>query len=520
MAKGQQQQPAATQRTSVVELKRHQSGLIAQLGEQLVSYREQFADVLPPNVSFDLFRRTLMTACATNPDLLYADRRSLFVACSKSAADGLLPDGRQAVLLPFNTEVKLRDPNTGLDNKVRVDLVQYIPMVAGIRERIYRTGQVLTVETDLVCKNDSFRYRRGDDPLIEHEPPPLGEERGEIVGAYAIISLANGTKIREVMSRADIDKVKLGLRHKGDTPLWRDHYGEACRKTVLRRAGKSAPQSAIDYVFTRMLERDDELPELPDEHTMRLGAPEPEPTPPARRAISPPAAEPQVDDNPEPEYPIVDLDGVETICANSQVAESTLMLIIENAGRVSPAQLAGAWESNATVIAQLGDEATQRLGEHYREVLGRFQQPAARNAAAGAARVEQQQQAPRAAIPTAEPLGRPQESEAPGGGNGAPKAEPPHAAPPPATGQPVLQEDRQSKAIPIEGRDAKTWAIVLFPSQLRRCTTTPDLAHFLGDNEENLQAVRGKLSKSDNADLDAAIKEQWRLVDLAEGKAS
>src|SRR5215207_2083731 len=136
-----------------------------------------FKVMLPQHVPVEKFRRVVLTAVIQDPKLFQADRRSLFMAAQKCASDGLLPDGREAVLLPFNTKVKRKLPD-GTQQETWVDLVQYIPMIQGIRTRMRNTGMVASAEAYVVHRNDTFFQKFGSDPQIVHEPPALGTPRG------------------------------------------------------------------------------------------------------------------------------------------------------------------------------------------------------------------------------------------------------------------------------------------------------------------------------------------------------
>jgi len=86
----------------------------------------EFRNALPSHIKPEKFQRVVMTVVQQNPDLMGADRRSLLASCLKCAADGLIPDGREAALVIFKTKI----------NEQWVSAVQYMPMLAGIQ--IYR----------------------------------------------------------------------------------------------------------------------------------------------------------------------------------------------------------------------------------------------------------------------------------------------------------------------------------------------------------------------------------------------
>lgn len=236
---------------------------------ELDNYEGQIAAALPQHISVDKFKRVLMTAIARDPALyMEADRRSLFNAAIQCATDGLVPDGREAALVIFNTK----------DRKTQawVKAVAYIPMVHGIRKKMRNTGEVASAEAHCVFQNDAFDYALGDESYITHKPT-LGD-RGAMIGAYAIIKLVNGEVLREVMSRAEIEKVRAVSKSKDSGP-WVSWFDEQARKTVLKRCSKAAPMSSD---LERLMGRGDE-PE-----PLAAIAPPPRPT---RASIATPVTE-------------------------------------------------------------------------------------------------------------------------------------------------------------------------------------------------------------------------------------
>ncbi len=212
----------------------------------LSAQKSEFDKVLPSHISFEKFQRTVMTAVLVSPELLEADRASLMVSCIKAATDGLLPDNRDAALVIFNSK-------QGND---WIKKVQYLPMYAGILKKVRQSGDLASAVTHVVYEKDKFEYFLGDDERITHEPYMGQEERGEIIAAYCIAKLKDGTVFREVMTRADIDKVrrtsKSGNDEKGNPKgIWLAWFDEMARKTVFRRCAKWLPQSVeiIENVF-------------------------------------------------------------------------------------------------------------------------------------------------------------------------------------------------------------------------------------------------------------------------------
>jgi recombination protein RecT len=208
------------------------------------------AVALPKHIPVERFKRTVVTALNLNPDLLDADRRSLFNAATKAAQDGLLPDGREGALVIF----KEKDKATGSFNKK----VQWMPMVFGIIRKLRQSGEIASITARVVYKNEfdqgRFRYviSEGEERL-EHEPILVGE-RGPAVLVYASAKFKDGTIQHEPLTMEDVSKARkvsrTGDKEYGPWAQWTD---EMMRKTAIRRLSKYLPLSAED---NRMLDRD------------------------------------------------------------------------------------------------------------------------------------------------------------------------------------------------------------------------------------------------------------------------
>lgn len=194
----------------------------------LVKMTPEFQAALPPQINVEKFIRTTLTAVQLNPELLQADRRSLLGVCMKSAQDGLLLDGREAAPVIFNTK----------DGKK----VQYMPMVGGILKKIRNSGELASISANVVYSLDLFEYELGDQERIMHKPL-LGAERGQPVAVYAVAKTKDGAIYREVMSVADVEKVRASSRA-GKFGPWVEWWDEMAKKTVIRRLAKRLPSSA------------------------------------------------------------------------------------------------------------------------------------------------------------------------------------------------------------------------------------------------------------------------------------
>lgn len=218
------------------------------LGEQLKQKEGQFNAALPAHIPVERFMRVVMTAVQNNPALAQADRQSLWNASMRAAQDGLLPDGREGALVIYKTKEKQRD-----GKEVWIEKVQWMPMIAGIRKKVRNSGEIATWDAQVVHKNDHFEFELGDDPFIKHKPAL--DNPGEVIAAYSVAVLKSGEKSREVMTRAQIEKVRSASRSKDRGP-WVDWFEEMCRKTVARRHSKLLPMSTD---LDDLIRRDDSL---------------------------------------------------------------------------------------------------------------------------------------------------------------------------------------------------------------------------------------------------------------------
>jgi recombination protein RecT len=207
------------------------------LKRSLESSKAEFMPLLGNSAqNVDRFIRVVLNSVLANPDLIEADRRTLITACMRAAQDGLLPDGRDAVLNIYNT--KKRD---GSGREYWTKAVQYLPMVGGLVKKLYAGGEITYLDAACVYANDRFTYRRGDDPKLEHEPT-LDKDPGPIVAAYVVAKLKNGEIKREVMPKRDLDKVRAASKASGSGP-WVGWEDQMAIKSVIKRAYKQLPGS-------------------------------------------------------------------------------------------------------------------------------------------------------------------------------------------------------------------------------------------------------------------------------------
>lgn len=165
--------------------------------------------------------------------------QSLLLAMINLAATGLTlnPVHAYAYLVPRDGAIKLDISYRGFI-KIATD-----------------SGAVLWAKADLVYQNDTFVYR-GPTEKPDVEADPFGD-RGAIKGAYCVAKTADGSFLCDTMSLADLLHVRdtyseYYIRQKKGP--WKDEPEEMMKKTVLRRARKTWPNSAGSERLDRAIE--------------------------------------------------------------------------------------------------------------------------------------------------------------------------------------------------------------------------------------------------------------------------
>lgn len=208
-----------------------------ELRGEIEAMADQFKMALPSHIKVDKFQRVVLTAVMSDPELLHADRRSLIASVTKAAQDGLLPDKREGALVIFNQKVSKKG-----EQDEWIKAVQWMPMIAGVLKKVRQSGEITSITANIVYDKDTFIWSQGDNEAIEHQPPQLGEDRGKAIGVYAIATLKDGYKIREVMDINEIEKVRK-VSKTGQFGPWKDWWEEMAKKTVIRRLSKRLPMS-------------------------------------------------------------------------------------------------------------------------------------------------------------------------------------------------------------------------------------------------------------------------------------
>ena len=227
--------------TNTNALKAAAGGQVAKKNDfpaMLEKFKGEIARALPKHLSPDRMARIALTAFRQTPKLAECDPRSVFAAVIQSSQLGLeVGLMGEAYLVPYKTTCQL------------------IPGYQGLMKLARNTGQITDIYAHAVRANDTFDIVLGLGQTLTHEPlkhggfPASEDERGDIVGFYAVAVFKDGSRTFQAMSRGQVDSIRDGSsgyqsakRFKKDSP-WDTHYEQMGLKTVIRRLCKYLPKS-------------------------------------------------------------------------------------------------------------------------------------------------------------------------------------------------------------------------------------------------------------------------------------
>lgn len=201
---------------------------VEEIRSDLNRMASEFIKVLPENVPPEKFIRLVMNAVLEKPDFLTCDRQSLLSAVSRCAADGLIPDGKEAALIPYG------------------GIVTYQPMVGGVYKKIRNSREIANLFADIVYESDEFTFWTDENGKHMEHRPKLGLKRGKsdnAVAGYALAKMRNGEIDYEIVTKEEVEHIRSKAKAP-NSPAWRDFWGEMAKKTIIKRLAKRLPTSA------------------------------------------------------------------------------------------------------------------------------------------------------------------------------------------------------------------------------------------------------------------------------------
>ena len=227
MAKESMQRAMAKTRSSGGTMKSLNSD---DFGALLKYYQPAIAQALPKHLTPERIIQQAIAAASRSPELKECTPDSFIGAIMQASILGFQPVSAlgQCYFIPYKNE------------KIGRREVQFQIGYKGLLDLARRSGEIQTVYAQVVYENDEFQYEFGLNPTLKHVPA-LGE-RGKLKYLYGVVKFTNGGYYFDVMSFADVEKIRKRSKAANNGP-WVTDYPEMARKTVLRRVLKYCPLS-------------------------------------------------------------------------------------------------------------------------------------------------------------------------------------------------------------------------------------------------------------------------------------
>jgi recombination protein RecT len=173
-----------------------------------------------------------LVAASRNPQLLQCSPESIYTS---------LMDASQLDLEPF----------TGLNysyiipyhnGKTGQKEAKFIPSYRGLMELARRSGQIKSIDADIVYENDEWKVEKGLNPKLIHVPNFKAKDRGDPILVYAIARFKDDGYQFVVMTMDQIDKVRKSSKASNSGP-WVDWWDQMALKTCLKALLKLCPMS-------------------------------------------------------------------------------------------------------------------------------------------------------------------------------------------------------------------------------------------------------------------------------------
>lgn len=212
-------------------------------------------EIIPKHLTPERLIKTVLMAASRQPKLLDCTGASLLKCAMTSAELGLDCSGTlgRAYLVPYSREATF--------------IVGYL----GLADLARRSGEIESLDAQVVYKQDKFTLTRGLETIFIHEEDLFGDKLdADIVGAYFVAKFKDGGHHIEWMTRKQIDAIRSRSKAGNNGP-WVTDYAAMCRKTVLRRGVKFCPLSIESQNMIAKAE-EDEFVERPAVRTVERGS--------------------------------------------------------------------------------------------------------------------------------------------------------------------------------------------------------------------------------------------------------
>lgn len=190
--------------------------------EIIKSSVQEFAKRLPQGIDPTKWTMQLATVVQRNPDLLNCEPASLLLAAYEAAELGvnLSPSLQLGYIIPYGQKANFQ--------------IGYRGMI----QKAYESKAVRNFFAEVVYKNDKFERQFAPKRNLFHAP--ADGDRGEKIGAYALIEFIDGHLEFEYMTVEQIER-RRNHSKQPNSIMWSKFWEEAYRKTPIRGLFKRIP---------------------------------------------------------------------------------------------------------------------------------------------------------------------------------------------------------------------------------------------------------------------------------------
>lgn len=193
---------------------------------------QQYASKLINDDRAKQFYANVSLMTRNNPKLATVEPASLLSAVMACVHLDLMPNTPEqyAFVIPYGKEAQFQ-----LGYK-------------GLLELAYRTGNIRSINAELVFEGDEFRVELGTRRELIHRPD-FDVDRtnyANVTHAYATATLKDGSTVFEVLSRKELDKVQKTVKASSTDAPWQKWPEAMAKKTAVKRLTKLLPGSAED----------------------------------------------------------------------------------------------------------------------------------------------------------------------------------------------------------------------------------------------------------------------------------
>ncbi|MDO4707466.1 MAG: recombinase RecT [Porphyromonadaceae bacterium] len=212
-----------------------------QIGDLLASMKDRIAMALPKHLTPERIIQMAATTISKNPAIAECSTGSLMGSVMQASILGFPPVDAlgYCYFVPYFN--KKHDPATGREFKVKE--VQFQIGYKGFIDLARRSGKIKMVYAEVVREGDEFTHCLGLYPDLQHKPS--GNTSRPITHAYAVCHLIDGGFNFVVLSRDEVERLRMRSPGQGATPsgAWASDYEAMAKAKALKQLSKYLPLS-------------------------------------------------------------------------------------------------------------------------------------------------------------------------------------------------------------------------------------------------------------------------------------